>query len=43
MQTFILALYVLIWPLVSLAVFAVIGLATLKDIRVARREKRELV
>ena len=43
MQTFTLALYVLIWPLVSLAVFAVIGLATLKDIRVARREKRELV
>ncbi len=43
MQTFILALYVLVWPLVSLAVFAVIGLATLKDIRVARREKRELV
>ena len=43
MQTFILTLYVLVWPLVSLAVFAVIGLATLKDIRVARREKRELV
>lgn len=43
MQTFILALYVLIWPLISLAVFAVIGLATLKDIRAARREKRELV
>lgn len=43
MQTFILALYVLIWPLVSLAVLAVIGSATLKDIRAARRDKRELV
>tara|TARA_R110000868_G_scaffold45431_5_gene150761 strand:- start:14879 stop:15022 length:144 start_codon:yes stop_codon:yes gene_type:complete len=43
MQTFILALYVLIWPLISLAVLAVIGIATVKDIQVARREKRELV
>lgn len=43
MQTFILALYVLIWPLVSLAVLVVIGTATWKDIRAARREKRELV
>ncbi|CAH1041701.1 MULTISPECIES: putative transporter small subunit [Halomonas] len=43
MQTFILALYVLIWPLISLAIFAVIGIATIKDIRVAKREKRELV
>ncbi|MBS3666651.1 MULTISPECIES: putative transporter small subunit [Halomonadaceae] len=43
MQTFILALYVLIWPLISLVIFAVIGIATVKDIRVAKREKRELV
>nr|WP_290830917.1 putative transporter small subunit [Halomonas sp.] len=43
MQTFILALYVLIWPLISLAVLGVIGVATVKDIRVARRDKRELV
>lgn len=43
MQTFILALYVLIWPLVSIVIFAIIGIATLKDIRVARRDKRELV
>lgn len=43
MQTFILALYVLIWPVISFAVLAVIGVATVKDIRVARREKRELV
>lgn len=43
MQTFILASYVLIWPLVSLAVLVVIGVATWKDIQVARREKRELV
>ncbi|KKO10135.1 hypothetical protein LCGC14_0026670 [marine sediment metagenome] len=43
MQTFILALYVLIWPLISLAVLAIIGVATVKDIRMARRDKRELV
>lgn len=43
MQTFILALYVLIWPLISLVIFAIIGIATVKDIRVARRDKRELV
>jgi hypothetical protein len=43
MQTFILGCYVLIWPLVSLAILAVIGVATVKDIRTARREKRELV
>ncbi|MDN3558918.1 putative transporter small subunit [Halomonas sp. FeN2] len=43
MQTFILAVYVLIWPLISLVIFAVIGIATVKDIRVAKREKRELV
>lgn len=43
MQTFILAIYVLIWPLISLAVLAIIGVATVKDIRVARRDKHELV
>lgn len=43
MQTFILALYVLIWPLISLVILAVIGIATVKDIRSARRDKRELV
>ncbi|MFO7705729.1 MAG: putative transporter small subunit [Halopseudomonas sp.] len=43
MQTFILALYVLVWPVVSLGVLLVIGAATLKDIRAARRDKRELV
>lgn len=43
MQTFILGLYVLIWPLISLVILAVIGIATVKDIRVAKREKRELV
>jgi 4-hydroxybenzoate polyprenyltransferase len=36
-------LYVLIWPLISLAIFAIIGIATVKDIRIARRDKRELV
>lgn len=43
MQTFILGSYVLIWPLVSLVIFAIIAVATIKDIRVARRDKRELV
>ncbi|WP_276322416.1 putative transporter small subunit [Vreelandella neptunia] len=43
MQTFILGSYVMIWPLISLVIFAIIGIATVKDIRVARRDKRELV
>lgn len=43
MQSFILALYVLIWPLISLVIFAIIGIATVKDIQMARRDKRELV
>ncbi|MCH4811866.1 hypothetical protein MLE19_11010 [Halomonas neptunia] len=33
----------MIWPLISLVIFAIIGIATVKDIRVARRDKRELV
>ncbi len=43
MESFILTLYVLIWPLVSLAVLGVISMATVKDIRTARRDKRDLV
>ena len=43
MDTLLLAFYVLIWPVMSLAVLAVIGFATIKDIRAARRDKRELV
>jgi uncharacterized membrane protein len=43
MHVSILALYVLIWPLISLVVLVVIGVATVKHIRVGRREKRELV
>ncbi|WP_235906789.1 putative transporter small subunit [Pseudomonas saliphila] len=43
MQSLLLGSYILIWPLVSLAVLAVILIATLKDIRKARQEHRGLV
>ncbi|WP_226801692.1 putative transporter small subunit [Alkalilimnicola sp. S0819] len=37
------ALYVLIWPLISLAVLVVICRAVLRDRRAARRERRAMV
>lgn len=43
METMLFAFYVLIWPVVSLGVLAVICSATLRDIRAAKRENRELV
>ncbi|MEX1214497.1 putative transporter small subunit [Saccharospirillum sp.] len=43
METLTLAAYVLVWPLISLAVLAVICVATWQDIRSAKRESRELV
>lgn len=43
MQTFIFAAYILVWPVVTLGVLAVICRATLRDMRAAKRENRELV
>ncbi|MEH6389703.1 MULTISPECIES: putative transporter small subunit [Pseudomonas] len=43
MQSLLLGSYILIWPLASLAVLAVILTATLKDLRKAKQEQRGLV
>lgn len=43
MQSLMLGSYILVWPLASLAVLAVILIATLKDIRKAKEEHRSLV
>ena len=43
MNTLTLAAYMLVWPLISLAVLAVIIFATIRDIRSARREGRDVV
>lgn len=43
MQTMTLAAYILVWPVISLAVLAVIVTATLRDLRRARREGRDVV
>jgi hypothetical protein len=43
MGTFILASYILVWPIISSVVLGVIVFATLKDFRVAKHEGREVV
>lgn len=43
MQTLIYGAYILIWPAITLAVLLLICAAVRKDIRAAKREKRELV
>lgn len=43
METLMLATYILVWPLISLGVLAVIVVATLRDFRCARREGRDVV
>jgi len=43
METLILATYILVWPVISLAVLSVIVFATLRDFRCARREGRDVV
>lgn len=43
METLILATYILVWPVISLAVLSVIVFATLRDFRSARREGRDVV
>ncbi|WP_227368757.1 putative transporter small subunit [Halomonas sp. M20] len=43
MQTLIYGTYILIWPTITLAVLLLICSAVRKDIRAAKREKRDLV
>ena len=43
MQSLLLGSYILIWPVASLAVLAVILFATLRDIRAARRSGHSFV
>lgn len=43
METLILASYILVWPVISLAVLGVIVVATLRDFYCAHREGREVV
>lgn len=43
MNTWVLTTYILIWPLISLLVLALIVVATVRDIRKARREGRDVV
>ncbi|WP_218572983.1 putative transporter small subunit [Pseudomonas sp. gcc21] len=43
MQSLLLGSYILVWPLASLVVLALILTATLKDMRKAKQENRDLV
>jgi hypothetical protein len=43
METLVLATYILMWPVISLAVLGVIVVATARDFMCARREGREVV
>lgn len=43
MQTFLYGFYILIWPAITLAMLALICNATLRDIREAKRENRDIV
>lgn len=43
MSTLILTAYILVWPVISLAVLALIVTATVQDVKAAKRENRELV
>ncbi|MCK8067797.1 putative transporter small subunit [Cobetia sp. 1CM21F] len=42
-MTLLFATYVLVWPMLTLAVLIVICRAVARDRRIAREEKRELV
>lgn len=43
MQTLIYGAYILVWPVITLAVLIVLCAAVRKDVRAAKKEKRELV
>ena len=43
MQTLIYGLYIMIWPAITLAMLALIGGATWRDIREAKRTRSDIV
>lgn len=43
MQTLIYGAYILIWPVITLAVLVLLCAAVRKDMRIAKKEERELV
>lgn len=43
MEALVLATYILMWPVISLAVLGVIVIATMRDFICARREGRDVV
>lgn len=43
MESLLLGSYILVWPVISFLVLAVIVVATLRDFRCAKREGRDVV
>lgn len=43
METWIFGAYILVWPALSLGVLAVLGVSVIRDLRAAKREKRDLI
>ncbi len=43
METWIFGAYVLVWPVLSLGVLVVLSASVMRDLRAARREKRDLI
>lgn len=43
METLLLAAYILVWPIISLAVLALIVTVTMKEFRTAREEGRDVI
>ena len=43
METWIFGAYILVWPVLSLGVLVVLTVSVMRDLRAARREKRDLI
>jgi|TARA_R100001143_G_scaffold61715_1_gene63185 hypothetical protein len=43
METWIFAAYVLVWPVLSLGVLVVLSVSVARDLRAAKREKRDFI
>ncbi|WP_286875310.1 putative transporter small subunit [Marinimicrobium sp. UBA4509] len=43
METWIFGAYILVWPVLSLGVLAVLSISVVRDLRAAKREKRDLI
>ena len=43
METWIFGAYILVWPVLSLGVLVVLSASVMRDLRTARREKRDLI